>query len=125
MLKDDLTESNGSPQAFPPSSTPWKPSGPIDVAPEDSAAFIAETCQRMAMVLPHYLVPLYAKQEAVPEDQDPPLELMHIITTLEMTTVGVAMIERSNHGRLQDEKPNLTLLKPNVTDLHGNPLTSA
>lgn len=123
-MMDDSTGLNGLQPHSRPSSTPWKASGPVAVNPEDSAAFIAETCQRMAMVLPHYLIPLYAKRDAIPEDQDPPMELMHMIATLEMTTIGVAMIETSNQSRLCPA-PNLTVLKGGLLDATGNPIQPA
>lgn len=121
-MTDESTGSNGSPPPSPPSLTPWKPSGPVDVRPEDSPAFIRETCQRMAMILPHFLIPLYTQRNSLPDEDEGTIEMHHMIATLEMATVAVAMLERSQEAR---PRPSLTVMKGGLLDASGNPLAPA
>jgi hypothetical protein len=92
------------------------------VRPGDNDAFVVETCERMAMILPHYLTPMYAMVSQAPEGEDPPLDLLMLIQVLEGAGIACAHLHRAALKRL---KPPLTLIKGGLIDPSGNPIEAS
>lgn len=106
-------------------TTVWAPVGAVTVNPDDGPAFVMETCQRMAMVLPHFLIPLYAKRDAMPPGDDEELSVLHTISTLEMTAVGIGLIERSQERKSPPGRHQLTVLRGGLLHPDDAPLGTA